>query len=91
MWVPAATNNKTESHGQQQKDNEQTGNIHGTCLCIPVLFLTTVACCLVIFMWNSDFKMFEQKEFVKIKMNRIKDFQQEQAESQLPVDSCSVK
>jgi hypothetical protein len=38
MWVPAATNNKTESHGQQQKDNEQTGNIHGTCLCIPVLF-----------------------------------------------------
>ena len=50
-------------------------------------FLTTVACCLVIFMWNSDFKMFEQKEFVKIKMNRIKDFQQEQAESQLPVDS----
>ena len=42
-------------------------------------FLTTVACCLVIFMWNSDFKMFEQKEFVKIKMNRIKDFQQEQA------------
>ena len=29
-------------------------------------FLTTVACCLVIFMWNSDFKMFEQKEFVKI-------------------------
>ena len=46
-------------------------------------FLTTVACCLVIFMWNSDFKMFEQKEFVKIKMNRIKDFQQEQAESQL--------
>lgn len=54
-------------------------------------FLTTVACCLVIFMWNSDFKMFEQKEFVKIKMNRIKDFQQEQAESQLPVDSCSVK
>ena len=36
-------------------------------------FLTTVACCLVIFMWNSDFKMFEQKEFVKIKMNRIKE------------------
>ena len=27
MWVPAATNNKTESHGQQQKNNEQTGNI----------------------------------------------------------------
>ena len=43
-------------------------------------FLTTVACCLAIFMWNSDFRMFEQKEFVKIKMNRIKDFQQEQAE-----------
>ena len=37
-------------------------------------------------MWNSDFRMFEQKEFVKIKMNRIKDFQQEQAESQMPVD-----
>ena len=54
-------------------------------------FLTTVACCLVIFMWNSDFKMFEQKEFVKIKMNRIKDFQQEQAESQLPVDSLFRK
>jgi len=28
-------------------------------------FLTTVACCLAIFMWNSDFRMFEQKEFVK--------------------------
>ena len=39
-------------------------------------FLTTVACCLAIFMWNSDFKIFEQKEFVKIKMNRIKEFQQ---------------
>ena len=54
-------------------------------------FLTTVACCLAIFMWNSDFRMFEQKEFVKIKMNRIKDFQQEQAESQMPVDSLFRK
>ena len=42
-------------------------------------------------MWNSDFRMFEQKEFVKIKMNRIKDFQQEQAESQMPVDSLFRK
>ena len=84
MWVPAATNNKTESHGQQQKDNEQTGNIHGTCLCIPVLFPDNRSVL-------SDFKMFEQKEFVKIKMNRIKDFQQEQAESQLPVDSLFRK
>lgn len=54
-------------------------------------FLTTVACCLAIFMWNSDFRMFEQKEFVKIKMDRIKDFQQEQAESQMPVDSLFRK
>ena len=54
-------------------------------------FLTTVACCLAIFMWNSDFKIFEQKEFVKIKMNRIKEFQQEQAECQLPTDSLFRK
>lgn len=42
-------------------------------------------------MWNSDFKIFEQKEFVKIKMNRIKEFQQEQAECQLPTDSLFRK
>ena len=27
--------------------------------------ITTVICCISIFMWNSDFSMFEQKEFVK--------------------------
>ena len=26
--------------------------------------ITTVRCCISIFMWNSDFSMFEQKEFV---------------------------
>ncbi|MCS2282393.1 hypothetical protein NXW50_30995 [Bacteroides thetaiotaomicron] len=42
MWVPAATNNKTESHGQQQKDNEQTGNILGHAYVFLFFFLTTV-------------------------------------------------
>lgn len=49
--------------------------------------ITTVICCISIFMWNSDFSMFEQKEFVKVKMNRIKDYQQEQADHQVSVDS----
>lgn len=53
--------------------------------------ITTVICCISIFMWNSDFSMFEQKEFVKVKMNRIKDYQQEQADHQVSVDSLFRK
>lgn len=53
--------------------------------------LTTVICCTAIFMWNTDFRMFEQKEFVKIKMNRIRDFQQQQLDYQMQVDSLFRK
>lgn len=54
-------------------------------------FLTTAVCCLAIFMWNTDFRMFEQKEFVKIKMNRIREYQQAQEDFQMPVDSLFRK
>lgn len=53
--------------------------------------LTTVICSAAIFMWNTDFRMFEQKEFVKIKMNRIKDFQQKQLDYQMQTDSLFRK
>lgn len=76
-------------------DNKKTLNKRETLMGHIYVFLfffaTTVACCLAIFMWNSDFKMFEEKEFVKIKMDRIKDFQQEQADSQLAIDSLFRK
>lgn len=54
-------------------------------------FLTTVACCLVIFMWNSDFKMFEQKEFVKIKMNRSRISSRNKRKASCRWTPCSVK
>lgn len=53
--------------------------------------LTTVICCAAIFVWNTDFRMFEQKEFVKIKMSRIRNFQQQQLDYQMPVDSLFKK
>lgn len=76
-------------------DNKKTLNkretLMGHIYVFLFFFVTTVVCCLAIFMWNSDFKMFEEKEFVKIKMDRIKDFQQEQADSQLAIDSLFRK
>ena len=76
-------------------DNKKTLNkretLMGHIYVFLFFFVTTVVCCLAIFMWNSDFKMFEEKEFVKIKMDRIKDFQQEQAGSQLAIDSLFRK
>lgn len=49
--------------------------------------VTTIVCILLIFLWNTDFKAFEQKDFVVIKMNRIKDFQQDQNSYRILVDS----
>jgi len=54
-------------------------------------FVTTVVCCLAIFLWNSDFKVFEQKEYIKVKMSRIREFQKDQSDYQMITDSIFRK
>lgn len=54
-------------------------------------FVTAVICCLAIFLWNSDFKAFEQKEYAKVKMSRIQEFQNIQSDYQMITDSLFRK
>ncbi len=53
--------------------------------------LTTLACCLLIFLWNTDINAFGQKEYVVIKMNRVRSFQVQQSDNQVITDSLYNK
>lgn len=59
------------------------------------LFLSFLAvstiCCVLIFNYNSDFKAFAQKDFAITKMERIKDFQDNQISKYIVADSLFSK
>ncbi|RHH07901.1 hypothetical protein DW228_18380 [Bacteroides fragilis] len=55
-----------------------------------VLILFTVAtfiCCVILFRYNTNFKIFSRKDFVIIKMERIRNFQQIQNKEFIIIDS----
>ncbi|MDR1222173.1 MAG: type VI secretion system transmembrane protein TssO [Tannerella sp.] len=46
---------------------------------VLILFLMiTVACCSLLFLYNSKFNSFKQKDFVVLKMERIREYQKKQ-------------
>lgn len=51
----------------------------------------TTVCCLLIFYYNSDFRVFSQKDFAITKMERIKEFQDMQSRTSPTVDSLFKK
>lgn len=79
----------------QNTDNKKELNrrevVIGRAYVFLFFFVTAAICCLAIFLWNSDFKTFEQKEYVKVKMNRIREFQKIQSDYQIITDSLYRK
>lgn len=79
----------------QNNDNKKELNrrevVIGRAYVFIFFLTTTLICCLAIFLWNSDFKAFEQKEYVKVKMNRIREFQKNQSDYQMITDSLYRK
>lgn len=57
-----------------------------------ILFLTiTGICCFLFFYYSSDFKLFSQKQFVIQKMERVRQFQTDQASAIVIIDSLYNK
>lgn len=79
----------------QGNDNKKELNrrevVIGRAYVFIFFLITTIVCCVSIFLWNTDFKAFEQKDYVKIKMNRIRDFQKIQVDYQMITDSLFRK
>lgn len=53
--------------------------------------LTTAICCLLLFYYNSDYTGFSQKDFAIAKMERIKEYQDIQAQLNTSIDSLYNK
>ena len=53
--------------------------------------IITIACCKLLFYYNSDFLVFTQKEFAVSKMNRMREYQNSQSRSTVLVDSLFYK
>lgn len=57
-----------------------------------LLFISvTTICCLLLFYYNADFRIFSQKNFVIMKMDRIREYQNAQSEVSLMTDSLYNK
>jgi hypothetical protein len=57
-----------------------------------LLFVSVMTiCCLLLFYYNSDFKVFSQKDFAIYKMDRIREYQDSQAKASVMVDSLYNK
>lgn len=55
---------------------------------VLILFvLSSFCCCLLLFRYNTDYTVFSQKDFVIIKMDRIRQYQQVQNREALITDS----
>lgn len=59
-------------------------------LFLAFLAVSTI-CCVLIFNYNSDFRAFSQKDFAITKMERIKDFQDNQNSKYIVADSLFSK
>lgn len=53
--------------------------------------VATTICCLLLFYYNSDFRVFSQKDFVITKMDRIREYQDIQSNTYATVDSLYNK
>ncbi|HCC53252.1 MAG TPA: hypothetical protein DEQ30_15405 [Porphyromonadaceae bacterium] len=51
----------------------------------------TAICCLLLFYYNSDYKVFAQKDFAIYKMDRIREHQEAQSKVSVVVDSLYNK
>lgn len=57
-------------------------------LYVLILFTAaTAACCMILFRYNTNFTVFSQKDFVIIKMERVRSFQQMQNKEFIIIDS----
>ena len=78
-----------ENEKRKEMNNREV--LWGRIYVFVLFFLTSLACCLSIFLWNTDFRLFEQKEYVKVKMDRIRNFRQEQQGHKMVIDSLYHK
>lgn len=54
---------------------------------VIILFLTiTIACCLLLFLNNSGYNTYKQKDFIISKMERVKDFRETQKQAMTTVN-----
>lgn len=59
---------------------------------VLLLFLSiTFICCFLLFYYNSDFRFLSQKNFVIQKMDRVRQFQADQSDASLVIDSLYSK
>lgn len=59
---------------------------------VLILFVaTTTVCCILLFRYNTNFTVFSRKDFVMIKMERIRKFQHVQDEQSIALDSLKGK
>lgn len=59
---------------------------------VLLLFISiTAICCFLLYSYNADLRMFTQKNFVISKMERIRQFQSDQAHAMVVVDSLYQK
>lgn len=56
-----------------------------------LFMVTTAICCVLLFYYNSDFKVFSQKDFAIVKMDRIREYQDAQSTVITSVDSLYNK
>jgi len=59
---------------------------------VLILFLSiTIACCLLLFLFNSNYSTFKQKDFIITKMEKVKDFQEIQKQAMVSVNQLQEK
>lgn len=59
---------------------------------VLILFIiTTAVCCILLFRYNTNFTAFSRKDFVMIKMERIRNFQHVQDRQSVALDSLKGK
>lgn len=69
----------------------QKEKIMGFIYVFLLFLLITFICCFLLFYNNSGFRVFSQKNFVIQKMDRVRQFQSDQSDAMLMIDSLQTK